>query len=112
MAFVFFNRFLDLSEAIEEGSLDMLDNSDFTDTDIPFEVPLPEAPHLPVSVTLYSNGVKLHALHTVYIQTESSFAKSIEPSCYHAHTGGSSRGSEGVGSGCVHGPAGGAGATL
>ena len=42
MAFVFLNRFLDLCEAIEEGSLDMLDNTDFTDTDVPFEVPLPE----------------------------------------------------------------------
>ena len=49
MAFVFFNRFLDLSEAIEEGSTDMIDNSDFADTDIPFEVPLPEQPYMPVS---------------------------------------------------------------
>ena len=74
MAFVFFNRFLDLSEvgthsysalysllvfiwsllvvilhqAIEEGSLDLLDNSDFTNTDIPFEVPLPEKPFMAV----------------------------------------------------------------
>lgn len=46
MAFVFYNRYLDLYEAIEEGSLDMLDNSDFAQTDIPFEVPLPEKPHL------------------------------------------------------------------
>ncbi|KAH9371348.1 hypothetical protein HPB48_007917 [Haemaphysalis longicornis] len=28
--------------AIEEGSLDTLDHSDFQDTDIPFEIPLPE----------------------------------------------------------------------
>lgn len=27
----------------------MLDNSDFADTDIPFEVPVPEKQHLPVS---------------------------------------------------------------
>ncbi|PIK55820.1 putative intraflagellar transport protein [Apostichopus japonicus] len=47
MAFVFLNRFLDLTEAIEEGSLDMLDHSDFQDTDIPFEVPLPEKQHVP-----------------------------------------------------------------
>ena len=39
-------RYLDLYEAIEEGSLDMLDNTDFAGTDIPFEVPLPEVPHL------------------------------------------------------------------
>ena len=32
------HRYLDLYEAIEERSLDLLDNSDFADTDIPFEV--------------------------------------------------------------------------
>ncbi|XP_060552918.1 intraflagellar transport protein 172 homolog [Ruditapes philippinarum] len=46
MAFVFLNRYLDISEAIEEGSLDMIDHSDFQRTDIPFEIPLPEKPHL------------------------------------------------------------------
>ena len=46
MAFVFLNRYLDLYEAIEERSLDNLDNTDFADTDIPFEIPLPEEPHL------------------------------------------------------------------
>ncbi|KAK3595246.1 hypothetical protein CHS0354_010853 [Potamilus streckersoni] len=46
MAFVFLNRYLDIAEAIEEGSLDMLDHSDFQDTDIPFEIPLPEKLHL------------------------------------------------------------------
>ena len=46
MAFVFLNRYLDLYEAIEERSLDLLDNSDFTDTDIPFEIPLPDRPYL------------------------------------------------------------------
>ncbi len=46
MAFVFLNRYLDLYDAIEEGSLDMLDHTDFAETDIPFEVPLPESPHL------------------------------------------------------------------
>ena len=36
-----FFRYLDLYEAIEERSLDLLDNSDFADTDIPFEVRFP-----------------------------------------------------------------------
>lgn len=48
MAFVFLNRYLDLVEAIEEGSLDMLDNTDLQETDIPVEVPLPEKPYLSV----------------------------------------------------------------
>uniref|UniRef100_A0A8C5J9F3 Intraflagellar transport protein 172 homolog n=1 Tax=Junco hyemalis TaxID=40217 RepID=A0A8C5J9F3_JUNHY len=47
MAFVFLNRFLDLSDAIEEGNLDSLDHSDFQQTDIPFEVPLPAQQHVP-----------------------------------------------------------------
>ena len=40
-------RYLDLYEAIEEGSTDALDNTDLLETDIPLEVPLPEVPHLP-----------------------------------------------------------------
>nr|XP_039330556.1 intraflagellar transport protein 172 homolog isoform X2 [Saimiri boliviensis boliviensis] len=47
MAFIFLNRFLDLTDAIEEGTLDGLDHSDFQDTDIPFEVPLPAKQHVP-----------------------------------------------------------------
>ncbi|KAH9500287.1 hypothetical protein Btru_073626 [Bulinus truncatus] len=46
MAFVFLNRYLDISEAMEEGTLDMLDHTDFQDTDIPFEIPIPEKPFL------------------------------------------------------------------
>lgn len=49
MSFVFFNRFLDLSEAIEEGSMDMLDSMDIAGTDIPLEVPLPAMPFMNVS---------------------------------------------------------------
>ncbi|XP_055005694.1 intraflagellar transport protein 172 homolog [Boleophthalmus pectinirostris] len=41
MAFIFLNHFLDLCDAIEEATLDGLDHSDFVDTDIPFEVPVP-----------------------------------------------------------------------
>lgn len=40
-----------LSQAIDEGNLDSLDHSDFQNTDIPFEVPLPAKQHVPVSVT-------------------------------------------------------------
>ncbi|CAJ0966968.1 unnamed protein product [Ranitomeya imitator] len=47
-AFIFLNRFLDLVDAIEEGSLDALDHSDFQSTDIPFEVPLPAKQHIPL----------------------------------------------------------------
>ncbi|KAM6965091.1 intraflagellar transport protein 172 homolog [Aplochiton taeniatus] len=46
MAFIFLNRFLDLSDGIDEGNLDTLDHSDFQDTDIPFEVPVPSKLHV------------------------------------------------------------------
>ena len=45
--FIYLFRYLDLYEAIEEGSTDALDNTDLIETDIPLEVPLPEVPHLP-----------------------------------------------------------------
>jgi intraflagellar transport protein 172 len=44
MAFVCWNRLLDLTEAIEEGDLSMLENADFEGTDVPFDIPLPEKP--------------------------------------------------------------------
>ncbi|KAJ8009128.1 hypothetical protein DPEC_G00085660 [Dallia pectoralis] len=46
MAFIFLNHFLDLSDGIDEGTLDTLDHSDFLDTDIPFEVPVPTKIHV------------------------------------------------------------------
>uniref|UniRef100_A0A8B9J8B1 Intraflagellar transport 172 n=1 Tax=Astyanax mexicanus TaxID=7994 RepID=A0A8B9J8B1_ASTMX len=46
MAFIFLNRFLDLADGVDEGSLDALDHTDFQDTDIPFEVPLPSKLHV------------------------------------------------------------------
>jgi len=42
MAFVFFNRYLDLSEGIDDGELGHLDNTEFAGTDVPFDVELPE----------------------------------------------------------------------
>ncbi|TPX67270.1 hypothetical protein SpCBS45565_g03981 [Spizellomyces sp. 'palustris'] len=41
MAFVCWNRFLDISEAIEEGDASMLENADFQNTDVPFDIELP-----------------------------------------------------------------------
>lgn len=45
-AFVFLNHYLDICEAIEEGNADLLDHSDFTETDFPQEIPLPATPYL------------------------------------------------------------------
>jgi intraflagellar transport protein 172 len=44
MAFVCWNKLLDLNEAIEEGDTSMLENADFQNTDVPFDVPLPTKP--------------------------------------------------------------------
>ncbi|CAL8315982.1 unnamed protein product [Lota lota] len=46
MAFIFLNHFLDLADGIDEGTLDALDHSDFQETDIPFEVPVPSKLHV------------------------------------------------------------------
>jgi hypothetical protein len=47
MAFVMLNRFLDLADALEDPEADMsqLENADFADTDVPFDVALPEGPY-------------------------------------------------------------------
>lgn len=44
MAFVFYNRYLDLAEAIEDPNSAQIDNTEFDSTDIPspYDIPLPE----------------------------------------------------------------------
>jgi len=48
LAFVFLNRYLDITEAVEdhEPSSTTLDNSDFANTQIPYDFPLPEKQYL------------------------------------------------------------------
>jgi len=48
MAFVMLNRYLDLADAMEEGG-EVLENADFADTDVPYDVRLPESPYLDAS---------------------------------------------------------------
>lgn len=45
-AFVILNHYLDICEAIDEGSGSLVDHSDFTVTDFPSSVPIPERMHL------------------------------------------------------------------
>jgi intraflagellar transport protein 172 len=47
MAFVVLNRFLDLADALDDPEADMsqMENADFADTDVPFDVALPEGPY-------------------------------------------------------------------
>lgn len=45
-AFVILNHYLDVCDAIDEGSGNLVDHSDFTCTDIPSSVPIPEEMHL------------------------------------------------------------------
>jgi intraflagellar transport protein 172 len=49
MAFVCFNRYLDIADAIEDGVGMLSDNADFAGTDVPFRVKLPKK-NLPVSL--------------------------------------------------------------
>mmetsp|Transcript_43825 Transcript_43825/g.127597 ORF Transcript_43825/g.127597 Transcript_43825/m.127597 type:complete len:803 (-) Transcript_43825:142-2550(-) len=48
MSFFFFNRFLDISDAIDDPENAAIDNSDFMDTDIPspYDLDLPETPFI------------------------------------------------------------------
>lgn len=47
MAFVFFNRYLDLTEAMDDPDAGPLENADFVNTDIPFEFHIPERHYIP-----------------------------------------------------------------
>lgn len=47
MSMMFLNRYLDVVDAIEERNPDMLATSDFVETDIPYEIELPDQPSLP-----------------------------------------------------------------
>lgn len=42
MAFVFLNRYLDLTEAMDDPDAGPLENADFVDTDIPFNFTVPD----------------------------------------------------------------------
>ena len=49
MAFVFLNRYIDLADAIDEGTGEIMDSPYLNKTDIPFELNLPEKKYLSVS---------------------------------------------------------------
>ncbi|TPX43982.1 hypothetical protein SeMB42_g04483 [Synchytrium endobioticum] len=46
MAFVCWNRFLDILEAVESGDSSVIENADFADTDIPFDFKIPQGSSL------------------------------------------------------------------
>ena len=47
MAFVFFNRYLDLTEAMDDPDAGPVENADFVNTDIPFDFHIPETHYIP-----------------------------------------------------------------
>ena len=56
MAFVFLNRYIDLADAIDEGSYELMDSPYLADTDIPLEnTNLNEPRHLSVSLKITVN---------------------------------------------------------
>ena len=74
----------------------MIDNSDFTNTDIPFEVPLPETPFMTVRGKL---------LYTHYHYCVCVFGVCV--CCVVCVTGGGEGGGERMGVGCLTGSEGG-----
>ncbi len=47
MAFVFLNRYIDLADAIDDGTGEIMDNNFLAETDIPSDMNLPETKFLP-----------------------------------------------------------------
>ena len=47
MAFVFLNRYLDLTEAMDDPDAGPLENADFANTDIPFDFHIPDTHYMP-----------------------------------------------------------------
>jgi intraflagellar transport protein 172 len=68
MSMMFLNRYLDVVDAIEEHNPELLATSDFVDTDIPYEIDLPDQPFLPAE---NHEKVKEHVLAMSMKQTVS-----------------------------------------
>lgn len=49
MAFVFLNRYIDLADAIDEGSREIMENDLLARTDIPTDLHLPNTKYLSVN---------------------------------------------------------------
>jgi intraflagellar transport protein 172 len=60
MAFVFLNRYIDLADAIDDGTGEIMDNQYLAETDIPNDLNLPEQKYLSVKfkLTYYSFPLK------------------------------------------------------
>lgn len=54
-AFVFLNHYLDICEAIEEGEVQLVDHSDFGQTDFPTKIPVPEQLYLKDSPEIHDS---------------------------------------------------------
>ena len=53
VAFVCFNRYLDIADAIEDGVNMLPDNAEFEGTEVPFRVKLPKK-NLPVGIYIHT----------------------------------------------------------
>lgn len=54
-AFVFLNHYLDICEAIEDGESQLVDHTDFGQTDFPSNIPLPEHLYLQDNIQDHDN---------------------------------------------------------
>lgn len=55
MAFLFLNRYIDLADAIDDGTGELMDNQYLAETDIPFDANLPETKYLSVNIKINLN---------------------------------------------------------
>lgn len=67
MAFVFLNRYIDLADAIDDHSNEIVDNPYLAETDIPYEINLPDHKYLSVSSGFILNLFKLIKISNSFV---------------------------------------------
>lgn len=61
MAFIFLNRYIDLADAIDDHTNEIVENQYLAETDIPYEINLPDTKYLSVSV--FRLRIVLHIIY-------------------------------------------------
>ena len=84
MAFVFLNRYLDLTEAMDDPDAGPLENADFVDTDIPFDFTIPDA-HF-ITEAMREEVDTASCIHSFIRSFVHSFVRSFIHSFIHAFT--------------------------
>ena len=84
MAFVFMNRYLDLTEAMDDPDAGPLENADFVGTDIPYDFTIPDT-HFIAEATreevCTSQSAPLHATKMHFVCVKLQYRSKCIPVC-------------------------------